>query len=773
MRLTLRTMLAYLDDILDPSDAEELGKKIEESDFAGGLVHRIRSSTRRLRLGSPNLEGKGMGLDANTVSEYLDNVLPPDRVPDLEKVCLESDVHLAEVACCHQILTLVLGEAAEVDPALRNRMYRIGAPDTDRVAGPESSEGSTALASPTEQAASMPPASGVEDVEAPPAPPAPSAPPVQSVSPADKAEPEIPAYLRAGQRSKVKPLAITLVLAFLISGVALRLMGPFNREHPLMRLFGGGESTQVADSKPTGTSPDTTGPTPETPSAKATVSDTSKPTVEDEAPEDEVTETAKSETPGKPGEAASPEEPPSTVVSEKPDAPPVDQSVTPPKAAEGDTASETVVAKVDTGMDFPSTEPSISEGKPDPSDPSGENATTAKDDKGEPVSPTPAVRVEVGHVRPSDQHFLVGLVENFGEWHRLPDRTKLAANDQLRVLPTFKPEIVLAPGVQVVFAGPSSAMPLPPSEQGEPGLSLEFGRAFVATAGVAGARIHLDLGGHRGVATFADAASEMAIDVRRYLPPGADPEQEPAQIVARIFTTAGRIEWQDGDAPVAIPIDAGQVSVMLGDTSQTVAAGELPAWMRNEDLQDVDRSASATLVTFLTAGRPITLSLSERIEDRRSEVRSLARRCLAYLGTNEPLVKEFGDSRQRSYWAPEFDVLRHLISESVDSAVRLRETFEGTCGDDATDLYRMVWGYNPEQLQDGSDAKLVEFLDHESMQIRVFAYENLRRITNETHIYFPEASEMRRKSSVRRWREQLEKGAIIYDSLPTPVSDGN
>jgi hypothetical protein len=275
------------------------------------------------------------------------------------------------------------------------------------------------------------------------------------------------------------------------------------------------------------------------------------------------------------------------------------------------------------------------------------------------------------------------------------------------------------------------------------------------------------------VATFVDAASEMAIDVRRYLPPGADPEQEPAQIVARIFTTAGRIEWQDGDAPVAVPIDAGQVRVMLGDTSETVAAGELPAWMRSEDLQDVDRSASATLVTFLTAGRPITLSLSERIEDRRSEVRSLARRCLAYLGTNEHLVKEFGDSRQRSYWASEFDVLRHLVSESVESAVRLRETFEGTCGDDAADLYRMVRGYSPQQLQDGSDAKLVEFLDHESMRIRVFAYENLRRITNETHIYFPEASEMRRKSSVRRWREQLEKGAIIYDSLPTPVSDGN
>jgi hypothetical protein len=124
VRLTLRTLLAYLDDTLGANEIKGIGEKVAESDAAQELIARIKQVTRRRRLTTPPASGPE-AFDPNDVAEYLDNELEGDRIAKVEKQCLESDVHLAEIAACHQILTLVLGEPALVPPKAKERMYKL------------------------------------------------------------------------------------------------------------------------------------------------------------------------------------------------------------------------------------------------------------------------------------------------------------------------------------------------------------------------------------------------------------------------------------------------------------------------------------------------------------------------------------------------------------------------------------------------------------------------------------------------------------------------
>ena len=53
LRLTLRTLLSYLDDTLDPAQAKAIGQKVAESEQARELMERIKQVTRRRRLSRP------------------------------------------------------------------------------------------------------------------------------------------------------------------------------------------------------------------------------------------------------------------------------------------------------------------------------------------------------------------------------------------------------------------------------------------------------------------------------------------------------------------------------------------------------------------------------------------------------------------------------------------------------------------------------------------------------------------------------------------------
>ena len=206
MRLTLRTLLAYLDDVLEPSQTKLMGQKIQESPVAGVLVSRIREVMRRRRLSAPDVNGSHVGIDPNIVAQYLDNTLPPEQVADVERVLLSSDELLAEVAACHQVLTLVLGEPCEVSESIRERLYALGpvAPsDQLRVED-------TAAAASNKEALPSTTSDGIAVASA-------------HTTPARaKTATEVPEYLRPNPWSQhVVPTAVVALLIFLCVGLLI------------------------------------------------------------------------------------------------------------------------------------------------------------------------------------------------------------------------------------------------------------------------------------------------------------------------------------------------------------------------------------------------------------------------------------------------------------------------------------------------------------------------------------------------------------------------
>jgi hypothetical protein len=67
------------------------------------LMQRVRSVITRRDLALPPASS-GSAVDPNSIAEYLDGVLSPDRSAEIEELCLASDKYLAEVGACWEIL---------------------------------------------------------------------------------------------------------------------------------------------------------------------------------------------------------------------------------------------------------------------------------------------------------------------------------------------------------------------------------------------------------------------------------------------------------------------------------------------------------------------------------------------------------------------------------------------------------------------------------------------------------------------------------------------
>jgi hypothetical protein len=751
MRLTLRTMLAYLDDILEPEDADDIGKKIAESDFANSLVHRTRDCVHRPRLGTPAVTGKGLAADANTVAEYLDNTLAGDRVPEFEKVCLESDMHLAEVASCHQILTLVLGEPAEIDAASRERMYQL-VHQADAVARADEQ------AEPTKELASR------------------QQPVAAAATNGKRHRPEVPDYLRESDRARRWPLVSTIAIAALVTLAILLVAGPPGLRQQVSALFmGSGQPEKSPADGPRDTiaipgealkepnERNFTAPPDHPAQAPGDTATSEQPIVEPGAPHPAIDGGPTEERPASPtaeltlprqadelpaGSGQLPPVPsdrpsdrpvpatPETEASEKPSSPPAESSV----AAEG-TAPPTPEEQE---MEVPDGERASNPLRP-----------------AKPLDIAAAAGAEVGRYL-TDAEVAAVFDPQQGIWRRLPPRAVLAAGDHVVSLPSFRPAFGLVNGVTIETAGPSLLTFQGLDGQGIPVVKVDFGRLRMLTVGKAGNQVHLRLGSNDIVLTFVDAQSTLALEVVNELPPGTNPEAGQRELAVDLYATSGQIAYgRTGEEEL---VKAFNHVSLTPATADKLPAGQLPDWTTRNVLGPLDEKAAGALERELSPDRPLSLSIKEASQNRRAEVRALAIRAGAYLGDFDAFVSALNDPDQRASWAVQVEALKAAVARDPRTASLVRQSLEQQRGADAKSLYRMLWGYTAEQLTGGEARNLVDALNSESLDIRVLSFWNLQSITGVSLFYRPEYSEAKRRASLTKWRERLNDGKIVPQS---------
>jgi hypothetical protein len=797
---------------LYPEEAKEIGKKIEDSKFATDLYHKIRDVMRRLRLAAPSITEKGANLDCNTVAEYLDNELPDDRVPDFEEVCLKSEMHLAEVASCHQILAVAQVEPAEIDPESRQRMYQLPAVasrvDEERLAA---AEAATALSGDG-------------------AAPAPSSAPVKA-----RPRPVVPDYLRdPPKKRRLLPTAamtllacaaIALVLIMLgltkrgtaignfldyveakISGKPVakeddqsgkRTAGDENAKSSADRAASGssgtgvkpGGSAQAADSAGTAISPpnrDTAAPparnaaAPTEPTVPAAEPVLTKPESSDVAsgqPPAPLTPAASGTTPSTvaPATGAPPN---ASRVSQSPTgdhgaAPrpnlPIIQANPPraeiqPAPPEGTPTSGTTSGGAPPPPPQP-LRPGNATGEPTP----GPNEIAKVGTKRPGMNPAGAENRNVARFTSNGEDVLLKYDASNSIWRRVLPEEFLTANQPLLALPTYRSRIdVFNVGARIELFNGTRIEILRASPEAPVGIDISYGQLVVKPLEQAGARLRIVAGAHTGTLTLANAETIAAFDVARSHVPGTDPEKQLSRAITRFYVAKGSASWEENGRP-AVRLN-GPAGIAL-DGSPSGPTNDVPKWINTNIVNELDQRAALAVSQALPAERSATLALNELAEDRRKEVRYLAARCLGYLGQFDPLVLALDDPDYRIHWPEYYDELKVAIARGPETAAAIRQSMEKKFSNDAPALYRMLWGYTDRDLEGGEDARLVKYLDSEVLAYRVLAFCNLLEITHKGIYYRPEYPAAKRQQAVQRWKQEQRSGNIRWTpASPAPTT---
>jgi hypothetical protein len=110
---------------LDPKEAALLEEKIKESSTAQQISQRIETGMRNRKIAPIPVDAREFGFEANLVAEFLDDTIPMETLPDMERKCLENNTLLIEIGSCHQILSRAISVPASIPASLRQRIREL------------------------------------------------------------------------------------------------------------------------------------------------------------------------------------------------------------------------------------------------------------------------------------------------------------------------------------------------------------------------------------------------------------------------------------------------------------------------------------------------------------------------------------------------------------------------------------------------------------------------------------------------------------------------
>ncbi len=741
-----------------------MGEKIKESPFATQVVDRVQALLRDRHLAAPSPGANGPADDPNVVGEYLDSTLSSEQAAEVDRRCLESDVHLAEVAACHQVLTMVLGTPADIPPALRQRVYEVG----------EAHQEDAGAAGATDPTVVRPVVAPVglddsgpyqaagrleEDADA------------LSLEAAREGEANTARQAAlAGSRplnaseaselfggrsplSRAMPWLVTLGLAALLLLVVARVFAPLLESGPVALE---NESIEASEQAP---------PSPGAESSRGGVPEESpRPGSEPgagagtpvAATGTDASPGSNAETGDRPaGEAADPvtaaPETAGESVAPETGADPESSGPAPPAPAEAAAAEEAMAAE---GANTPA--PAV--------------AKEADEPVGEPTAGAPA---GTPAVLASEGGLLLVAGPKGDQWDRIAAGGSVPWQRTLVCPPLFRMRLSIEDRLEVVMVGPAR-MQLR-GDASEPEIVLERGRLLVSSL-TDQLVVGMQLASVSGILAFPELGDVAAVEVSPYRVPGADPTNaENSLPVVQLGAVAGRLGWVAGDRE-SRPIETGQRWSQVGSQDPQVRVpAEVAEWIEPPEAsrQTLQQAARQGLLAFLDQGKPVELALREAVGFRRAEVGALAARTLLLMGEAKVYFGGEGvlsDPDQRSYWAEHVAALRARMNEGPEAARQIKEAAAAMDGASAETLFRLLWGYSPEQLQAGADAFLVEMLDSPQMALRVLAIENLRQITGTSLFYKAEQeNQSRRRSEVKKWETRLRRGDIRWETIPMPL----